>query len=272
MRRNINPATFTLVTSFVLIGSASVADEPPPAGGPTQVSPAAQEVIDRAAAAMGGAALFDAVQSVSFDCVMESEQGAMLMKVQARQGSGVLLEQSLTPPGAEEPIRHQVLATNAETGWARDLANEGVQLMPSLVSTSVARAGDQWSFVRSALGQFGVVEHDGAGVFAGRACAKVRFTEPKSPGLAHLTMFFDDETGLPLGQETATASGSLISGTARIDEWQTVDGMMIPKKISVEGQTGQSTFNFTRVEFNTVPASAFTTPNDVKNLMAAASE
>lgn len=258
-------------TPALIIGAALHADDPAGGGDPTQITPAAREVIDRAHGAMGGAGLFDAVQSVSYDCTMASAQGTMLMTVRARTGSGTILEQSLAPPGGGDAVNRRVLSTNASGGWARDVDSGGVRVMPVGVTSSIARAGDQWNFIRNATGQFRLVEHAGSAQFAGRACAKLRCTDPRSPGLEELTLFFDDETGLPLGQETATSSGSLISGIARIDEWQTINGMMIPKIILVEGQTGQSTLTFTRVEFNGVPASDFETPEDVVPMLASGS-
>lgn len=269
MRQPILAATLIITSSMALISATVGAEGSDSGSDPTQISPAAQEVIDRAMTGMGGAALFDSIQSASYDCVMESSQGTMLMKVQAKAGAGVALEQSLTAPGATEPIRRQSLTTNQSAGWARDLDSGGVQIMPSGVASSIARAGDQWNFVRSAMGQFRQVNHAGAATFAGRACAKLLFNDPRSPGLQQLTMFFDDETGLPLGQETSTSSGTLVSGVARIDEWQVVNGMMIPKRIAVEGQTGQSTLTFSEVVFNAVPASTFETPGDVQSMLVA---
>jgi len=269
MRPRTTTTTLIMSASLALFGAWATADDAPPAGDPTLYSPAAQETVNRAMAAMGGAALFDSVESVSYDCAMEDEQGVMLMKVKAKNGAGVALEQSLTPPGASDPIRRQSLTTNTSAGWARDLDEGGLQIMPSGVAASIARAGDQWSLLRSATAQFRQVDHAGPAVFAGRASSKLIFTNPRSPGLQQLVMYLDDETGLPLGQETATSSGTLVSGVARVDEWQTVNGMMIPKRIAVEGQTGQSTLTFSNVAFNGVPASTFETPSDVQSMLVA---
>ncbi|MBX3355292.1 MAG: hypothetical protein KF724_06305 [Phycisphaeraceae bacterium] len=269
MRCLNTPVCLAAASTLALSVSLLAGDDPGSSTDPTQVTPAAKEVIDRAINAMGGAALFDAVQSVSFDCEMENAQGTMLMTVMARNGAGTIMNQSLIPPGGGEPVNHRVLTATMNAGWARDVESGGVRLMPSGVAASIARAGDQWNFLRTAMGQFRMVDHDGPAMFAGRECTRVRCSDPRTAGLQTLTLYFDDETGLPLGQETATAAGSLISGIARIDEWQTVDGMMIPKRIAVEGQTGTSTLTFTRVEFNGVPASAFDMPEDVATLLVA---
>lgn len=273
MRRTprITDLMFTLVGATAFSGAIASADDPPASGpAPTVLTPAASEIVNLAMGAMGGALLFDGVNSVAYDCTMANDQGTMLMKVQSKENVGVTLEQSLTPPGGDAPIRRQMLTTNADGGWARDLDEGGLQLMPAVVSTSIERAGDQWNFVGSALAQFCMVEHDGPAVFAGRACSKLKFTAPRSQGLEELVMYFDDETRLPVGQATSTSAGSLVSGTARIAEWQTVNGMMIPKVIEVEGQTGSSTLTFMNIQFNAVPASAFETPSDVAGMLAAA--
>lgn len=237
--------------------------------GVTQISSAAQEVLDRAMNAMGGAAAIGAVSSVSFDCVMENGQGALTLRVSASQSGGVRVEQSLVPPGAEEASGRQELITNRSIGWARNLDDGGVRLMPTAVWSSVERAGDLWNIVRSGLGQFESVEHEGAAVFSGRPCAKLRFSAPRSQGLQEALIYFDDETGLPLGQETSTSAGMLVSGIARIVEWQVVDGLMVPKRVDVEGQTGQSTLTFSQVGFEPVPASTFEVPADVQALTGA---
>ncbi|MBM4113778.1 MAG: hypothetical protein FJ253_10505 [Phycisphaerae bacterium] len=258
-------ATFT---ALLLAASPCLADgEPAPPGG---ISSAAQEVIDRAMLAMGGAAAITSVANVSFDCVMENQQGSLSMKVAASKSGGVRIEQSLLPPGTEQPSGRQELITNRTNGWARNLDDGGVRLMPEAVSISVERAGDLWNIVRSGLGQFESVAHEGAAVFSGRPCAKLCFSSPKSQGLQQAFIFFDDETGLPLGQETATSAGMLVSGIARIVEWQLVNGIMVPRRIEVEGQTGSSSLTFSQISFDAVPAETFEVPADVQALLAAA--
>lgn len=262
-----------LVPRFALlaIALAPAALAAPEEGAPaaSQVSPAAQEVIDRAMAAMGGATAIAAVTNCSFDCVMDNTQGALTMRVAASNSGGVRIEQSLLTPGAETPSGRQELISNRTIGWARNLDDGGVRLMPSAVATSVERAADLWNMVRSGLGQFELVEHDGAAVFSGRPCARLRFSSPRSQALQQALIFFDDETGLPLGQETATSAGTLVSGIARIVEWQLVTGVMVPRRIEVEGQTGQSSLTFSQVSFDAVPASTFAVPADVQALASA---
>lgn len=236
---------------------------------PLYVSPAAKEVLDRAVLMMGGAAALNGITGVDFDCTMVGDQGTMIMKVAARKNHGVRVEQWLTPPGADQALQHMMLTTNMQMGWARDLQGDGLRIMPGEVMSSVAKAGDLWNMVLSGTSQFAHVEHDGAATFASRPCAKLVFTQPRTTGLQKATVYFDDETGLPLGQETATAMDVLIAGTARIDEWQTVDGLMVPKKIAVEGQMGSSVLTFDRLAFNNVPTDIFSVPDDVVQLAAA---
>lgn len=220
---------------------------------PAQISTDTRLWTNRGLHAAGGATTISQIQRVNIVCELESATTLMTLRISSMSTGEVRFEQTTQSLAPLAPGRTMRLVIPAETNLV--LASDGAGTLeiplPDNALAVLRRAGDIWSPMLTALGQFASFSEARPVTFNGRPCLAIRMQEPRLPGLLSGTLYLDAATFMPVGQETNMVRDILISGRTTILEWQTVAGIQVPKVIRLEGTDGTATLRFTSVSFIT---------------------
>ena len=240
----------------VVVVAASVGSAAAVAADPTL-----EEIFAACVEGAGGREAVDGVKSLhTVTSLTMADQPPVTMEQWWSREGGRLVE-------IDTPFGKMTMGSDGETPWvggpmgymlatedqARQIDGQGGMLM-SLI--------DPKTFGKNDLGEMAVA---GRGSFAGRDCWKVKFTKDETSGY----VYFDTETGLPVGSETRSEDAGAGQTTMTVSDWKAVKGVTFFHKAKIEltgAMPGGGTMEITTLEVNTVKPETFALPADVQRL------
>jgi hypothetical protein len=230
----------------------------PAATAPAKDLPKAATILQKASDAMGGADAMARITSLATTATGETPMGEMSLEVNSMKPDKFQLKQTM---GGND----MTIVVNGKHGWMN--AGGEYQLLPAEALSEMRDAKFHEALMTLAK-DYKVIETVDQTDFSGKQAYKLRFAD--EGGGHEMFVFFDPETGLPLGRQSAqqTPMGEMIL-TTTFDQWEEVEGVKMFKRMSIDPGGSPMEFNFTKVEVNKLDPAMFAIPAEVQELIKA---
>lgn len=241
---------FALASLVTTIGAAANAAD----------LPTAQQVIDKAVAAMGG----DAIDRIaSYHSISETTmpQGTMTTETFWAKPDRILLKRRIPQMGEMASGSNGTVAWSSVpvAGYALLSEEQAAELPKQAMHVRVLQLRDR---LKEDFLMKGVraVEFDGADCYGLEIVEKGEAADADRG-----TMFFDAETGLVRGF-TMTSRGQ--ESTLRMQDWKRVGDVRVFHRMTMDDRGTPLTMTFTTIEFGSVDPAVFALPDEVEKLAA----
>lgn len=220
--------------------------------------PSAEEVLQNYIKAIGGEAAYKEHQSQhaigTVDLGAQNMKGKM--EVFAARPNRLLV--MIEMPGVGEITT----GYNGEVGWMSNPLT-GPMILPESMLDQVATQADFDHALRKPE-DFKILEMLGREEFNGEPCYKLRLVHRTG---FESTEFYNEKTGLQTGFISSQASPlGEVKVTTVITDYKKFGDMLMPSKIVQKVSGMEQTMTIEKMEFDTVPASKFELPEEVKTL------
>jgi hypothetical protein len=243
------------------IAAAGLVGVPPALSASTLVAedlPTVETVFNNSVKAVGGRAALDKIKTLHTVMTMNAQgQDVEMDGCWSRKG-GRLTTMKMA-------MGEMSMGSDGTTAWMKNpmgaysIAPENMKgqlKMAAMLMTVV----DPTTMEKEELAQVKVLAKE---TFQGKACYKL--SSPKTKSDEASFMFFDAESGLPVGSLQENGKGSMVFG-----DWKKVEGVMFFHSMKMEGMgkrgDGNGELKVTTIEVNKPDESAFALPDEVKKL------
>lgn len=222
--------------------------------------PTVETVLNKSVKAVGGREALDKIKSLHTVMKMNAQGMDMEMDCSWSRSGGRLVTMKM-------PMGEMSVGTDGTTAWTNNLMT-GYSLATETSKGQLKLAAMMMTVVDPTC----MDKEERAGVkvvgkeqFQGKECYKL--SSPKTATDEASFMFFDAESGMPMGSIQETGKGSMVLG-----DWKKIDGVLFFHSMKMEGAGKRGEMNgelkITTIEVNKPDESAFALPEAVKKLAA----
>ncbi|MGA1224580.1 MAG: hypothetical protein ACO31E_08450 [Phycisphaerales bacterium] len=260
--------------------SALIQDEAKPGTVPTELAPDAKSIVLRGVAAAGGKDAWATHGTIEMRGTIEMPGQGIKGRMVSRAGKPNLMVTEIEFDG----LGLFRTGFDGKTGWASDKI-QGTRLMTGKELETIAREAD---YMKDAdpLSRWDSVELIGSGEFSGFDCWKIAASRKaakagqkdgekadekagdKPAPSDRATLWYEKSTGLLRGHETSveTMLGTIAVSTTFV-EYKEFGGLMLPVRTEARQANQKIVTVFESIAFDTVEASRFALPAEVKALL-----
>lgn len=258
-----------------LIGLASMALAQPatqPATKPAIAKPVQNEdlpkpdaIIKQCVEAMGGQKRFDAIKSMDLVASISTPMGPMGMEIKSMRENGAMLIRNTM--GGQDMM---TMGFDGTVGWMNaTMMGAGYQLMEEDEIEEMKNQASMQDMVGMMKKQYKDMATVDVVTFNEKECFKIGMV-PKDDEAAgiHYAMF-DRESGLLMGVEMTENDPQMgpMTVTMTMNEWQMVDELKFPKRMTISQGPMPIELVFERIELNKLDAAVFELPDEVKKMV-----
>jgi hypothetical protein len=266
------PAIAALALAHVA-GPGALAQDPPPTQPdatatapatspgstlPPRDLPAAKTVIERSIDAMGGRAAFDALKSVATKAEVSGPMAQMSLEMNWMAPNLILVKQAAENSGVGTSIGSDGMVT-----WAKGPLD--CQILPNDQAKQIQQQASMFLLVHRIESEHDELKTIDQVKFGEHDCFKIH---GKDRDGIESDFYFDTKEYLIRGGETTMPSQmGEMTQIVRFSEWKQDAGIKYFTRLDIEQMGMSITLTMTEVKFNTLDASLFALPDEVKAML-----
>ena len=213
-----------------------------------------EQLMTKLIETMGGAATAVAVQSIHAIANCTSPHGDYTTEIQSARQQRLYFRQNWPgmPPFSATINGEYAWGVDPETGDVRPLAAASIAML----------RGHEFQMMLLTLPErFSQTAVGTTTDFAGKRCATIQaLDELEKP----CTLYFDQTTGLMVGFVIVNPNGEAGETVQTVfNEWQTVDGLKLPSKVTATDSSGDFVLDFHTISLNSVDETMFIVPKAI---------